>query len=268
MPTQLVKPLGQQLPAHADGQRRAGPFRLRGIRRVAAQPGNSVHYIVQVIIGFQLGISHRPVISHPVLRLQPKVRRMKAGKVGTPMDCAASHGVIHQRRDWRFLLPHRVILRQAAQVGIGVKVRLPMQLGVRLLGGKGVQWYPAALLQAHHLNARLRQAPGKSRPGSPGSNNQNIRHFFSLSHSALLKTLPSVTRPVAAVGRLCLLASLSHYPMATPIRKPGPALVPPRSFPSTPVTSAQTPPLPPARRRRTSSPARTARPAAPSHAAG
>ena len=185
VPAQPVKTLGQQLAAHANGQRRRGPFRFGRISRVAAQAGNAVHPVVQVIIGFQFGVGQRPVVSHAVLGFEAEVGGMKAGKVGTPMDGAAAHGVIHQGGNGRFRLPHRIVLRQAAQVGIGVKVGLPMPLGVGFTGVKSIQRHPAALLQADHLDAGLRQAPTESAPGCPGPDDQNIGYVVSVSHSAL-----------------------------------------------------------------------------------
>ena len=185
MPAQLIKTLSQQLAAHANGQRRRRPFRFGRIGRIAAQAGNAVHPVVQVIIGFQFGVGQRPVVGHAILGFEAEVGGMKAGEVGSPMDRAAAHGVIHQGGNGRFRLPHRIILRQAAQVGIGIKVGLPMQLGRRIAGVKGIQRHPAALFQADHFDAGLGQAPTESAPGGAGADDQNIGQVVSVSHSAL-----------------------------------------------------------------------------------
>ena len=226
-----------------------------------------MHPVVQVIIGFQFGVGQRPVVGHAVLGFEAEIGGMKAGKVGTPMDGAAAHGVIHQGGNGRFRLPHRIVLRQAAQVGIGIKVGLPMPLGVGFAGVKSVQRHPAALLQADHLDAGLRQAPTESAPGCPGSDDQNIGYVVSVSHSAL----PVATRefPVILTGSATVrsrrINALSNPGLpGSPRQREGrlPYGRCPWYGPAG-LTAARTPPLRPGRRPRTSFPSRIGPPAAP-----
>ena len=80
MPAQLVEGVGQQFAALADGQGRRGPVGLGRVGRVAAQAGDAVHPVVQVVVGFQFGVGHGPVVGHAVLGLEDKVGGMEAGK--------------------------------------------------------------------------------------------------------------------------------------------------------------------------------------------
>ena len=56
-------------------------------------------------------------------------------------------GVVHQRRNRGFLFVDRIVFRHSPEVRIGVEVGLPVQLTVRLAGGKEVQRHPAALFE-------------------------------------------------------------------------------------------------------------------------
>ena len=107
---------------------------------------------------------------------------MEAGEVGSPVDGAAAHRVVHIRGDGGIVLVDGVVLGQAAEVGVGVKVGLPVQLRLRFADRKGVLRHPAALLQADYLDAGLSETPGKSAAGSAGADDQNVSDVALIAH--------------------------------------------------------------------------------------
>ena len=107
---------------------------------------------------------------------------MEPGEVGTPVDGAAAHRVVHVRRDGGVILVYRIVLRQPAEIGVGMEVGLPVQLCLRLVYRKGVQRHPAALLQAHHLDPGLGQAPRESSAGSAGPDDQDVGNVVLAAH--------------------------------------------------------------------------------------
>ena len=182
VPAQLVEGAGQLLAARADGQRRRGPGRLGRIGRVALQTADAVGAVVLVVVGFQLEVVHGPVVGHAVQGLEAEVGRMKPGKVGTPVDGAAAHGVVHIGSDGRVVLVDRIVLRQPAEVGVGMEVGLPVQLRLGLADRKGVQRHPAALFQTNHPDPGLGQAPGEGPAGSAGADDENVGDVVFAAH--------------------------------------------------------------------------------------
>ena len=185
VPAQFVEGLAQEFAAPADGQRRRGTGGLGRIGRVALQPADAVHPVVLVVVRFQLKVVHRPVVGHAVQRPQAEVGGMEAGEMGAPVDGAAAYGVVHIGRNGGVILVDGIVLRQAAEVGVGVEVGLPVQLGLGFTDREGVERHPAALFQTDDLDAGLGEAPGKSAAGGAGADDENVGDVAVIAHRLL-----------------------------------------------------------------------------------
>ena len=95
--------------------------------------------------------------------------------MGAPMDQAAADGVVHQRSDRRF-----IVRRQAPKTGVGMEIRLPMDLGVVIRCGKGGSGDPAALFQTNDIYPSLSQAPSECRSGRSGADDNYVGDIIAL----------------------------------------------------------------------------------------
>ena len=79
----------------------------------------------------------------------------------TPVNQAATNGVVHQRSYRRVILIDWVVFRKPAEARVRVEIRLPMKLGIGLGNWESVSWYPPALFQTDNVDACLGQTPGE-----------------------------------------------------------------------------------------------------------
>ena len=161
VPAELLKASDHGVAKRAKRNRRYLPERLGRIRRVTGNTGHADHPVVEVVERLELRIGQGPVVGHAIERAHPEVGGVKTREVGTPVDGAAAHGVIHQRGDGRCRVVHRIVRRQAPEVGVGMEGTLAVQFPIVESRRVGPGIEPLPLLQAHDVDPRLTQAPGE-----------------------------------------------------------------------------------------------------------
>src|ERR1035438_5320587 len=104
----LSKPRPMVSPRMPRGKGGAG----RRVRGVAGGACHTHFAIVLIVVGLQLPIADRPIVSHAVKGFHTEVGGMESWPMGRIVNAAAPYGVEHYDRRWVSSgLHHRVILR-------------------------------------------------------------------------------------------------------------------------------------------------------------
>ena len=181
------KPRAMVAPSVSKRHRRRLPRRLRRVRGVAGDAGHAHHPVVQIEVGLERRIVDRPVVGHAVETPHAEVRGAEARKVRAPVDRAAAHRVVHQRRDRRPRVVDRIVLGEPSHVGLGIPVGVAMQLPVSRPVRIGARVDPVPLLQAHDADAGARKHPDDGRAGGASADHEHVGPIVS-GHARLSQT--------------------------------------------------------------------------------
>ena len=186
MPAQIVETLYDLLADLAHRHRRGLARRPGWVGRVSGDPRHADHPVVQVEVRLKVVVGERPVVGDPVQRPDAEVRGVHAREVAAPVNRAAADGVVHQRRDGGVVVIDRVVLRLCPDVWVGAEVCQPVGLPILMGGRVRLGVHPVPLLQAHHVEAGVGEAPRKRPTRRAGPDYQGVHRTVVAAHLSVL----------------------------------------------------------------------------------